>query len=64
MLKWLAERLKEPTTYQGITVLAGALGYAVDPAALEAIAVAVAAVLGAILVIKREGFISKVEDAK
>jgi hypothetical protein len=64
MLQWLQERLKEPSTYQGLTVVAGALGYALEPQAIEAIGVAVAAVLGAILVIKREGLIQKVEDAQ
>lgn len=64
MLQWLQERLKEASTYQGLTVVAGALGYALEPQSVEAIGVAVAAVLGAILVIKREGLIQKVEDAQ
>lgn len=64
MLQWLQERLKEASTYQGLTVVAGALGYALEPQAVEAIGVAVAAVLGAILVIKREGLIQKAEDAQ
>lgn len=45
MNKWVFDRLREKSTWQGLALLAGSLGVAIDPEQLEAIApVAVAAV--------------------
>lgn len=54
MLKWLKERFKEPSTYQGITVLAGAVGFSVSPEMWESVAAVAASIIGLIQVIKRE----------
>jgi len=54
MLKWLKERFKEPSTYQGITVIASAIGFSISPELWEAIASVGASVIGLIQFIKRE----------
>mgnify|MGYP001544480899 FL=1 len=48
MLTWLQERLGEPSTYKGLTALAGAVGYQVDPEGFTVIVAVVLAVIGAI----------------
>jgi PII-like signaling protein len=50
----LLKKLKEPSTFRGITILAGLVGFAIDPAHLEAIAAAVAATIGLIEVFRKE----------
>ena len=50
----LLQRLKEPSTFRGLAILAGLCGYAIDPAQLNAISSAVVAVLGLIEVFRRE----------
>jgi hypothetical protein len=47
-------RLKEPSTFRGLAILAGLGGIALDPAQVNAIAAAVAAVLGLIEVFRKE----------
>jgi hypothetical protein len=47
-------RLKEPSTFRGLAILAGLGGIAIDPAQVNAIATAVAAVLGLIEVFRKE----------
>ena len=54
MLTWLKDRLTEPSTYQGITTVAAATGYAVNPEAWEAIVTLALGVIGMIEMIKSE----------
>lgn len=54
MLTWLKERLIEPSTYQGITTLAAAVGYTVNPEAWEAIATLALGIIGFIQMMKKE----------
>jgi len=54
MLTWLKERLTEPSTYQGITTLAAAVGYTVNPEAWEAIATLALGIIGFIQMMKKE----------
>ena len=51
---WLKDRLKEPSTYQGVTAIAGAIGVTVQPDMYEAIAALMLAVIGLIQTIKKE----------
>ena len=48
MITWLQERLGEPSTYKGLTALAGAVGYQVDPDGFTVIVALVLAVIGVI----------------
>ena len=50
----ILSRLKEPSTFRGLAILAGLAGIAIDPAQVNAIAAAVAAVLGLIEVFRKE----------
>lgn len=50
----ILSRLKEPSTFRGLAILAGIGGIAIDPAQVNAIASAVAAVLGLIEVFRKE----------
>jgi len=54
MLKWLKERLKEPSTYQGITVIASAIGFSVSPELWSAIVTTASGIIGVIQVMKKE----------
>lgn len=51
---WLKDRLKEPSTYQGITAIAGAIGVTVQPDLYESIAALMLAIIGVIQTIKKE----------
>jgi len=53
-MKTILDRLKEPSTYRGLAVLAGAAGIVVSPDLTAAIGTAVAAVLGLIEIIRAE----------
>jgi hypothetical protein len=53
MNKFLSH-LKQPSTFRGLAILAGLGGIAVDPAQVNAIAAAVAAVIGLIEVFRKE----------
>lgn len=48
MLTWLKERFEEPSTYKGITALAGAAGFTVDPDGFAVITAIVLAIIGLI----------------
>ena len=51
---WLKARLKEPSTYQGVTAIAGAIGVSVQPEMYESIAALMVAIIGVIQTIKKE----------
>ena len=51
---WLKSRLKEPSTYQGVTAIAGAIGVTVQPDMYESIAALMVAIIGVIQTIKKE----------
>lgn len=51
---WLKARLKEPSTYQGVTAIAGAIGVSVQPDMYESIAALMLAIIGVIQTIKKE----------
>jgi len=51
---WLKSRLKEPSTYQGVTAIAGAIGVTVQPDMYESIAALMLAIIGVIQTIKKE----------
>ena len=53
-MKTILDRLKEPSTYRGLAVIAGAAGIVLSPGLVVAIGAAVAAVLGMIEVIRSE----------
>ena len=57
---WLKARLKEPSTYQGVTAIAGAIGVSIQPDLYESIAALMLAIIGVIQTIKKE----KKEDEK
>ena len=47
-------RHKEPSTFRGLAILAGRAGFAIEPAQVNAIAAAVAAVIALIEVFRKE----------
>ena len=51
---WLKSRLKEPSTYQGVTAIAGAIGVTIQPDMYESIAALMLAIIGVIQTIKKE----------
>jgi len=51
---WIADRLREPSTWRGLAVLLGAAGVAVNPELLQHIGAAVAGLIGAIEIVRRE----------
>lgn len=53
-MTYILERFKEPSTWRGIAILAGALGMQVSPDLIPAIGTVVAAALGGIEVIRKE----------
>lgn len=50
----LLARLKEPSTFRGLAILAGLGGIAIDPAQVNAIGAAVAAIIALIEVFRKE----------
>ena len=54
LLKWIAARLKEPTTYQGLATIFTAAGIFLSPELWIGIGTAGAAIVGLIQVIKKE----------
>lgn len=54
MKTWLIERLKEASTWKGISLLLGVAGVAVDPAMVVDIGMAVGTIIGAIDVMRKE----------
>lgn len=59
MLNWIRERLEEPSTYQGITGLLAAIGYAVNPEMLEIIVTTAVGVISFIQMSKSEKLVTK-----
>ena len=53
-MKTILDRLKEPSTYRGLAVLAGTAGIVLSPGLTTAIGVAVAAIIGLIEVVRSE----------
>ena len=53
-LSWFLDRLKEPTTYLGITAMLSAGGYALDPELVGHISTAGVGVSGLILFVLKE----------
>lgn len=51
---YLAARLKEPSTYEGLIVLSGLVGVSLSPEQAEAIIALAGALYGAIKVLKKE----------
>lgn len=51
---WLKDRLQEPSTYQGVTAIVGAIGVTLQPEMYEAIAAFMLACIGLIQTIKKE----------
>ena len=54
ILSWLLARLKEPTTYLGITAILSSMGVALDPELAQNIQTTGLGVAGLILFIMRE----------
>jgi len=52
--KWIKDRLKEKSTYHGLTLLSGTFGLLIDPALLEMIGTGVIGVMGLIETVSRE----------
>ena len=50
----ILSRLKEPSTFRGLAILAGLVGVTIDPAQVNAIAAAVAGIIGLIEVFRKE----------
>lgn len=53
-LSWFLDRLKEPTTYLGVTAMLSAGGYALDPELVGHISAAGVGVSGLILFVLKE----------
>ena len=54
MFAWIIARLKEPSTWRGLTMLAGLVGFTLSPEQWQAISTAVLALLGAVEVFRPE----------
>lgn len=63
MLQWIKERLKEPSTYQGATGFAGAVGYALNPEMVELIGTIVVGIISLIQMAKTEKLAEKKDQA-
>lgn len=53
-MNWIINRLKEPSSWRGLIVLAGILGYSMSPELQEQIIVAGTALLGLVEVLRKE----------
>ncbi len=53
-MQWLIDRLKEPSTWQGIATFAGAVGIILSPELWLQIGTTAGAVIGLVQVIKKE----------
>jgi len=53
-MKWILERLKEPSTYKGISLALGALGLMIAPDLLMEIGTSLGVIYGAIELIRKE----------
>ena len=54
MITWIMERLREPSTWKGIILLASMLGMSISPEMKEAIIAAGTSLIGAIWVFQKE----------
>ena len=54
LLQWLADRMKEPTTWHGLNILTTAVGVSVRPEIMNAIITLGSAFSGLILIITKE----------
>lgn len=54
MLQWIKERLKEPSTWQGISGLVGVLGYTMSPELGETIATTAVGIITLIQIVRKE----------
>lgn len=54
VIQWFLDRATEPSTWKGIALLIGALGFAVDAAKIDQIGLIVGTVVGLIDVIRKE----------
>jgi hypothetical protein len=54
LLTWLADRLKEPSTWRGVIWLLTSLGIAIDPEKIQALILAASTLTGVILVFSKE----------
>lgn len=52
--RWFQERGKEPSTYQGLTMLLGVVGFSISPQDWETISAFVVSLIGLIQMIKKE----------
>lgn len=62
MLQWIKDRLSEPSTYQGVTGLAGAIGFVLNPEMLELIATTVVGIISLIQMAKSEKLVEKKDE--
>lgn len=53
-MNFIMNRLKQPSTYRGLAVLTGLIGYSVSPELADAIGLAVVALLSAIEIFRDE----------
>lgn len=53
-MSFILNRLKQPSTYRGLAVLAGILGYGISPELADAIGITVASALAAIEIFRNE----------
>ncbi len=54
MKEWLLERLKEPSTYKGISLLFASVGITVAPELINTILAALGILIGAIEMVRKE----------
>ncbi len=53
-MSWILRQLKQPSTWKGLFVVAGIVGYKIDPSLQEQIIIAVTAILAAIEIYRNE----------
>lgn len=53
-MNWILRQLKQPSTWKGLFVVAGIIGYKIDPSLQEQIIIAVTAILAAIEIYRNE----------
>ena len=53
-MNWILRQLKQPSTWKGLFVVAGIVGYKIDPSLQEQIIIAVTAILAAIEIYRNE----------
>ena len=53
-MNWIIRQLKQPSTWKGLFVVAGIIGYKIDPSLQEQIIIAVTAILAAIEIYRNE----------